>query len=192
MQTQLESSCMKALSLLRKHANRVKWPHLLVLSLTTLIVSGCGFQLEGSRALPISIAKTYIDTPKPYTELYDSLRDALRGRGAEVVESRQEAGAILRILEDSSGQRILSVSARNTPREYEVFYLITFSLESEDSSLIENETLIVTRSYTYDAMQVLGMSTEEQILRESLAQDLARQVLRLIEVKRPVVSMTPS
>ena len=192
MQTQLESSCMKALSLLRKHNNRVIWPHLLVLSLTTLIVGGCGFQLVGSRALPISIAKTYIDTSKPYTELYDSLRDALRGRGAEVVQSRQEAGAVLRILEDSSGQRILSVSARNTPREYEVFYVITFSLELEGSSLIENETIIVTRSYTYDAMQVLGMGAEEQILRESLAQDLARQVLRLIEVERSVAPMTPS
>ena len=192
MQTQLESSCMKALSLLRKHNNRVIWPHLLVLSLTTLIVGGCGFQLEGSRALPISIAKTYIDTSKPYTELYDSLRDALRGRGAEVVQSRQEAGAVLRILEDSSGQRILSVSARNTPREYEVFYVITFSLELEGSSLIENETIIVTRSYTYDAMQVLGRGAEEQILRESLAQDLARQVLRLIEVERSVAPMTPS
>ena len=192
MQTQLESSCMKDLSLLRKHTNRAIWPHLLVLSLATLIVGGCGFQLEGSRALPISIAKTYIDTSKPYTELYDSLRDALRGRGAELVQSRQEAGAVLRILEDSSGQRILSVSARNTPREYEVFYVITFSLESEGSSLIENQTLIITRSYTYDAMQVLGMSAEEQILRKSLAQDLARQVLRLIEVERSVAPMTPS
>lgn len=192
MQTQLESSYMKALSLLRKYTNRVIWPHLLVLSLSTLIMGGCGFQLEGSRALPISIAKTYIDTSKPYTELYDSLRDALRGRGAEVVQSRKEAGTVLRILEDSSGQRILSVSARNTPREYEVFYVITFSLEFEGSSLIENETLIVTRSYTYDAMQVLGMGAEEQVLRESLAQDLARQVLRLIEVERSVAPMTPS
>jgi len=108
------------------------------------------------------------------------------------VQSRQEAGAVLRILEDSSGQRILSVSARNTPREYEVFYVITFSLELEGSSLIENETIIVTRSYTYDAMQVLGMGAEEQILRESLAQDLARQVLRLIEVERSVAPMIPS
>jgi LPS-assembly lipoprotein len=113
-------------------------------------------------------------------------------RGAEVVQSRQEAGAVLRILEDTSGQRILSVSARNTPREYEIFYVITFSLESEGASLIENETLIVTRSYTYDATQVLGKSAEEQVLRESLAQDLARQVLRLMEVHQSAMLVTPS
>jgi hypothetical protein len=34
------------------------------------------------------------------------------------------------------------------------------------------------------------MSAEEQILRESLAQDLARQVLRLIEAGRILVPTT--
>ncbi len=143
-------------------------------------VGGCGFQLEGAGVLPAAVATTYLDTEKPYTEFYDSLRDALRARGAELVDTRQEAGAVLRIIEDTSGQRILSVSARNTPREYEVFYAITFSLEAEGANVIEMESLVVTRSYTYDATQVLGKSAEEQILRESLAQDLARQVLRLM------------
>lgn len=159
-----------------------------LLSLAPLVaVSGCGFQLEGSGVLPASVATTYLDTEKPYTEFYDSLRDALRARGTELVDSRQEAAAVLRILEDTSGQRILSVSARNTPREYEIFYAITFTLEAEGASLIETESLVVTRSYTYDETQVLGKSSEEQVLRESLAQDLARQVLRRMEAGRTAV-----
>ena len=160
--------------------------------LVFLILSGCGFQLEGSRALPISLAKTYLDTNKPYTEFYESLTGILGVRGAEVVKAQQEAVAILRILEDTSGQRILSVSARNTPQEYEIFYAVTFSLESKGSTLIENETVIVTRSYSYDATQVLGKSIQEQILRESLAQDLARQIIRLIEANLPISSMVQS
>jgi len=154
------------------------------------MVSGCGFQLEGSGVLPSLVATTYLDTDKPYTEFYDSLRSALRAQGAQVVDSRQNAGAVLRILADTTGQRVLSVSARNTPTEYEVFYAVTFSLESQGSNLIETESLVVTRSYTYNEAQVLGMSAEEQILRESLAQDLARQVLRLIEAGRTLVPTT--
>jgi len=161
----------------------------LALALAVLPLGGCGFQLEGSGVLPEAVATTYLETEKPYTEFYDSLRDALRARGAQVVDSRQEAGAVLRIFEDTSGQRILSVSARNTPREYEVFYTITFSLEAAGSSLIEVESLVVTRSYTYDETQVLGKSAEEQVLLESLAQDLARQVIRRMEGgRRPVPS----
>ena len=154
------------------------------------MLSGCGFQLEGSGVLPSSVATTYLDTDKPYTEFYDSLRSALRARGAQVVDSRQTAGAVLRILADTTGQRVLSLSARNTPREYEVFYAVTFSLESQGSNLIETESLVVTRSYTYNEAQVLGMGAEEQVLRESLAQDLARQVLRRIEAGRTLVPTT--
>ena len=158
--------------------------------LVALMVSGCGFQLEGTGVLPASVASTYLDTDKPYTEFYDSLRTALRARGTQVVDSRQDAGAVLRILEDTTGQRVLSVSARNTPTEYEVFYAVTFSLEAQGSNLIETESLVVTRSYTYDETQVLGKSAEEQVLRESLAQDLARQVLRLMEAGRTLVPAT--
>ena len=183
------------MAIIRTHLNKLftyGWQPSFVPLLVILAVSGCGFQLEGSGRLPASIAATYLDTQKPYTEFYDSLRDALVARGAELVDSRQEAGAILRILEDSSGQRILSVSARNTPQEYEIFYTITFSLEAEGTSLIETESLVVTRSYTYDETQVLGKGAEEQVLRQSLAQDLARQVLRLMEVERTAVPSSQS
>ena len=147
-------------------------------------LGGCGFQLEGAGGLPAVAAATYLDAVNPHTQLYSSLRDALRARGAEVVESRQEAGAVLRILEDDSGQRMLSVSARNIPREYEVYYSVTFALESEGESLIPAESLVATRSYSYDETLVLGKSAEEAVLRQSLAQDLARQILRRIETDR--------
>jgi LPS-assembly lipoprotein len=76
---------------------------------------------------------------------------------------------------------VLSVSARNTPREYEIFYSVTFALRAGAENLIEPESLIVTRSYTYDETQVLGKNREERVLRQSLADDLARRVVRRIE-----------
>jgi LPS-assembly lipoprotein len=76
---------------------------------------------------------------------------------------------------------VLSVSARNIPREYEVFYAVTFSLRVGAESLISNETLVVTRSYTYDETEVLAKAAEEQILRDALAADLARRVMQRIQ-----------
>lgn len=145
------------------------------------LVSGCGFQLAGSGALPGAMAKTYLETAEPNSDFYGSLREALRLRGLEIVDDEAEAGARLIISEDSSGQRVLSVSARNIPREYEIFYSITFALEAADQRLIESESLIVTRSYTFDETEVLAKSREERILRRALASDLARQVVRRIE-----------
>ncbi len=152
--------------------------------LSAVSLGGCGFHLEGTGTLPAAAAVTYLDAANPHTEFYGRLRDGLRARGARVVESRQEADAVLRILEDSSGQRMLSVSARNIPLEYEVYYSITFSLESDGESLFPAESLLATRSYTYDETLVLGKSAEEVELHRALAQDLVRQVLRRIETDR--------
>jgi LPS-assembly lipoprotein len=88
---------------------------------------------------------------------------------------------VLKIIGDATGQRVLSVSARNIPREYEIFYQVTFSLTIGGDQIIEPESLVMTRSYTYDETQVLAKSREEQELRRSLAEDLARQVVRRIE-----------
>ena len=155
------------------------------------VLSGCGFQLQGaSGQLPAATASTYLDTDDPYSEFYSSLRDALRDRGAEVVESPQDASAVLRIIEDDSGQRILSVSARNVPREYEIFYLVTFSFEANGDQLLPPESLLVTRSYTFDETQVLGKAAEERELRLSLARDLATRVVRRISADRQAVPAT--
>jgi len=155
------------------------------------ILAGCGLHLQGTNAdLPAATAQTYLQTDDPYSDFYDSLRQALRERGASVVESPQDASAVLRILEDSFGQRILSVSARNVPREYEVFYLVTFSVEASGSELLAPESLLVTRSYTYDETQVLGKSAEESELRQSLARDLALRVVRRIATDRQSVPAT--
>ncbi|MYJ97210.1 MAG: hypothetical protein F4053_17010 [Proteobacteria bacterium] len=150
--------------------------------------AGCGFQLQGAGVLPEVVATTYVEVPHRFTEFHLRLTDALTSRGVELTESRDEAGAVLRILEYESGQRVLSVSARNTPQEYEVFYAVGFSLEAGGAALIDNEFLVATRSYSYDPTQVLGMSAEEQVLREALAEDLARRVLRRIEGVQPAAT----
>ena len=154
-------------------------------------LNGCGFHLQGGvGTLPPATVQTFLETEDPYTDFYTSLRDALRDRGANVVESPSEASGVLRILQDDFGQRILSVSARNVPREYEVFYLVTFSFEADGSELLAPESLLVTRSYTYDETQVLGKSAEENELRLSLARDLATRVLRRLTADRQRVPAT--
>jgi LPS-assembly lipoprotein len=147
----------------------------------SLAAGGCGFHLEGSTALPPGLGKTYLDSTDPHSEFHTRLTDALRLRGSQVVETAAEADSVLKIVGDSTGQRVLSVSARNIPREYEIYYQVTFSLTIGGDEIIEPESLVMTRSYTYDETQVLAKSREELDLRRSLAEDLARQVLRRIE-----------
>jgi LPS-assembly lipoprotein len=143
--------------------------------------AGCGFQLQNTGStLPPALARTYIASDDRRSEFVDSLRDVLRLHGVELV-SEGDATAVLEIVQDETDQRVLSVSARNTPREYEVYYAVTFSLRIDGEERLTSQPLVLTRAYTYDETKVVGKAREEQILRRALAEDLARQVVRRIE-----------
>ena len=187
-QSPAESPGRSAVAVRTPPSTRVDLRVALLLGALAGALAGCGFQLQGAGVLPEVVATTYVEAPQRFTEFHARLTDALMARGVELTESREEAGAVLRILEDETGQRVLSVSARNTPQEYEVFYAVGFSLEAGGAALIDDEFLVATRSYSYDPTQVLGMSAEEQVLREALAEDLARRVLRRIEGVQPAAA----
>jgi len=143
----------------------------------TLLLASCGFQLRTATVLPTEMERTYIATNSRYSLFYRTLREKLRDNGVNLVDNPVDATAVFNILDDSTGQRVLSVSARNIPREYEVYYHVRYELQSEDKTLLESREQILTRDYTYDVNAVLGKAREEELLREAIAEDLVRVVL---------------
>ena len=144
------------------------------------LISGCGFSLQGSTSTPAAMQRTYIETPDRFSQFYRELRRELMAAGVEVVESPADATATLSILYDFTDQRVLSVSARNVPTEFEVFYTVRYAISSGGENLLEAQDLTVTRDYTYDATLVLGKAQEEQLMRDAIVDDLVRIVLKQI------------
>ena len=142
------------------------------------LLSSCAWHLRGSARLSEAMAVTYVDAEDRYTDFNRALQDSLRASGARLARDRRDASAIVRILGDESGQRVLTVSARNTPEEYQVFYAIEYSVSNQAGELIEPQRLELTREYSYDTTAVLAKQREEAILREALARDLAAMVVR--------------
>jgi LPS-assembly lipoprotein len=148
----------------------------LVLLLSSL--AGCGWHLQGRFQLSEEMAVTYIDTEDRYTDFNRALRETLRASGARLATDKRDATAIVRIHQDQSGQRVLAVSARNTPEEYQVFYVVEYSVSNHTGELIEPQRIELTREYSYDVTAVLAKEKEQAILREALARDLAALVTR--------------
>ena len=143
---------------------------------TAAILTSCGFRLQGSQVYPPVMATTYIQAEDQYTEFYRSLRLALEQGGVAVTDSVTAASAVIRIEEDLTGRTVLTVSSRNVPTEYDVYYRIRYSVWAEGAEMLPSRTLIKRQDFTFDTTQVLGKSREEDMLRESIAQDLVRQV----------------
>jgi LPS-assembly lipoprotein len=145
-----------------------------------LLLAGCGFQLQGALMTPPSMERTYIAAVDRHSGFYRELRAALQAAGVELVDSPTDATATFTINFDETAQRVLSVSARNVPTEYEVYYMIEYALDSGTEVLLEMQTLTVTRDYTYDSTLVLGKGKEEELLRQAIVDDLVRIVLKQI------------
>ena len=122
--------------------------------------------------------RTFIEAIERNSLFHRELQAQLRAAGVELAGSPDDATAILTISIDETDQRVLSVSTRNVPTEYEVYYTVEYGLSSGEESLLAPQYLTLTRDYTYDETLVLGKAREETIMREAIVQDLVRIVLK--------------
>jgi LPS-assembly lipoprotein len=121
---------------------------------------------------------TYVDATDQRTDFLRGLRRALEASGTEIAPTRTAATAVLHVERDETGQRVLSVSARNTPTEYAIFYTVTYAVTADGAEVLPPQTLTLTRDYSFDEEELLAKQHEEEILREALARDLVALVMR--------------
>lgn len=151
------------------------------LLVAALLLGGCGFHLQGSGSLPEGMRKFYVITSDQVTPFAVELRRAIERSGGELTGRSAEADTVVRIQRDRSGRRVLSVSASNTPQEYEIFYSIEYSVDRGGREALELQPLEMIRNLSFDETQLLAKDREEAIIREAMARDLAVLVMRRLE-----------
>ena len=144
------------------------------------MLAGCGFQLQSAFTPPPEMERTYIEAANRHSLLYRELRVAMQEAGIQLVDDPVAATATLTLSYDETDQRVLSVSARNVPTEYEVFYSVEYSLHAGQQTMLNAQSLTLTRDYNYDPTLVLGKAREEELLRAAIVDDLVRIILKQI------------
>jgi LPS-assembly lipoprotein len=146
--------------------------------LVAVLLTSCGFHLQGSADLPVEVRRVYVATADELTPLAVELREALSRNGATLAPAASAADAVVRVSRDRTGRRVLSVSARNTPEEFEVFYAVDYSIDRGGEEVVPSQTLELTRSFSFDEADLLAKDREENILREAMARDIAGLIVR--------------
>jgi LPS-assembly lipoprotein len=144
------------------------------------LLGACGFHLQGREPLPPTFATPCIETDDPQSDFIQGLRKALVGAGAQIQSKPAGASAVIHVLHDQLAERVLSVSSRNIPREYELVYKVRYSVSAGDKELLAAQDVSATRDFSFDETQVLAKQREQDILREALARDLVALVVRRI------------
>jgi LPS-assembly lipoprotein len=151
---------------------------ILALTAIAVLLSACGFHLQGRVPLPTSLTTTRVIADDDQTDFVQGLRRALLTSGSKLTEVSERATGVVRIHKDEVTQKILSVSANNIPREYELTYTVEFSVEGTSGELLPSQKVSVTRDYSFDEKMLLAKENEEAIIREGMARDLVAIVMR--------------
>ncbi len=150
----------------------------IVLLLATLLLSACGYRLQGQAELPAAMGMTVIETADPYSHFVRRLTILLEQNGARVVDQGVTA-ARLEIPLNQVQKEILSIGGTARVREFRVVHRVRFRLIDADGNiLVPEQFLEQSRVISFDEQDILAAIKEEEYLREELAETLARQVLR--------------
>ncbi len=159
-------------------------------ALTALLVplafaSGCGFHLQGLSHLPPAFATTHLEAEDRYTDFNRAMVEGLHAAGSRLVGAGEQPGVTVEVLTDDSGQRVVSVSSKNQPTEYEVYYTVRYRVRVGTRDLLTPQTLTQTRIYSFDETAVLAKELEQENIRRALAHDIAQLVLRRLAALSP-------
>jgi LPS-assembly lipoprotein len=157
----------------------------LVISTLVAVLSGCGWHLRGNAPLHTGIMPLRVASVNVHSDFYRELHRSLQEAGARTTEDATQAQAVVRVHGDDKGQRILTVSSRNTPEEYEVYYAIDYSVEMGGREVLARQRLELTASYSYDSNYVLAKQQEQLTMQQSLARELSGMVLRSLSAIKP-------
>jgi LPS-assembly lipoprotein len=141
------------------------------------LLAGCGFRLQRPAVLPESLKALHIEAEDTQSEFYHAMRRRLADAGADPDAAGADA-ASLHILRDGTSERVLSVSARNVPTEYELSYSVRLTVSAGGRELLPAEDFTLTRDYSFEETALLAKQRERDILSAALAGDLASVVMR--------------
>lgn len=151
--------------------------NLLFLAVAPALVA-CGFRLAGSEPLPAVLARPYLSVKDPYTDFAREFERRLKSTGAVLQAHGDGASATVEVTRDQVEQRVLSVSARNIPTEYQLTYTVTFAVHGADKELLTPQTIYLSRDYSFSENALLAKEHESDILRGQMAIDLVGIAMR--------------
>lgn len=160
-------------------------PRLLVLSLSLILLSACGFHLRGAVDIPPNLLPVFVEAGGG-SLVANQLRDQFQLSAIPQAPSAREARAIVRILGESRRSRVGALDRNGKIIATEIFLDVRFDArEAGGKELVAPRRLELSRSFEDADVEVLGKQLEAEIIYNDMAQDAANQILAMLRAALP-------
>lgn len=153
----------------------------LLLSLVTLLLTGCGFTLRGTAELPAALQPLHLENVDSATPLGRELLRVMNSNKVALAETAAPNGYTLALGGETANERALSVNANARAGEYEITLAAMWQLRRNGAAVMEAETLSLSKVYLADPENAIAKNEEAELIRTEMRRELAQQLLRRLQ-----------
>lgn len=152
-----------------------------VIVVVALLLSACGYHLRGAYALPSTMKSIYLEGGSG--PLREQFKQVMTSSSGQLTSTRQGAGLVVRILNEESNRRTVSLSSRGKSNEFELYYYLEYELANAGNALLmERQPIEIRREYYNDQQAVMAKESEEAVIRDEMYQQVVRTIVNRARV----------
>jgi len=146
-----------------------------------LFLSACGYHLRGAIDLPAGMKNVYMEGGS--SQLRDQFKKVMEISSVPLASSPETAGLIVKIFDEDSQRRVLSLNSGGTANDFELGYRFNYEIvDSKNKVLSERQSVEIKREYYNDQLAVIAKDNEELVIRNEMYQQAVRTIVNRARV----------
>lgn len=155
----------------------------IVLLLTLICLSACGFQLRSDVDLSQVLGVTRLSIVDEFSPFARQLQRSLQRSGVELLDQPGAAASNIDVSVNRVTREILTIGDTARVREYRINHQVAFRvLNASGEEILPLQVLQQTRDLSFDEGALLAATREEEFVREALSRNLVRLVVQRLSM----------
>jgi LPS-assembly lipoprotein len=152
-----------------------------VILITALLLSACGYHLRGALDLPAGMNNVYLEGGS--AQLQEQFKRAMEISSVPLANSPETAGIIVKIFDEDSQRRVLSLGSGGTANDFELSYRFDYELvDAKNKVLSARQPIEIKREYYNNQVAVIAKDNEEAVIRNEMYQQAVRTIVNRARV----------
>ena len=152
-----------------------------VFLLMALLLSACGYHLRGAIDLPAGMKNVYLEGGS--AQLREQFKRVMEISSVSLASSPETAGIIVKIFDEDSQRRVLSLGSGGTANSFELSYRFDYELvDAKDKVLSARQPIEIKREYYNNQLAVIAKDNEETVIRNEMYQQAVRTIVNRARV----------
>jgi len=150
------------------------------LFLVVMVLHSCGFHLRKDVDIPAEVNLIAIKDLPVGSKISPVINSQLSYMGIQTLSQEEGANLIFIVKDENYTRRVLTVNAVGQVKEYELVYVVKYSIKNvhHSSASINNQKITIKRDIRFEPNEVLGSAYEESRLKSDMIKTAADQIIR--------------